>query len=309
MSAFVGGPPLAGQPEFHTGTVKSFNTGKHVVGTGTVTGFGFVSCPGKGDLYFSKEQIHPELQTCGDLAKLAGEKVCFEIRHVAGWHEGGKVQAFNLRRVTSDAWKDIAQTNPLRPGEWRCVGCGMVNFCRALASGAFFPRGRIECSRCRATKPFECDTRHDVHRAPRERSASRKRKKRRKSSSSSSSSSSRRAKKKKKKGSRKRARSKSVISSSSAGTKAKKVAAPTAAIADDHLAGKPDSPAIEAVKAEVLQKIEQMRDITDKKQRLVEWRTLLRSWHPDKNADNVEVATAVFACVQQSRALLDAPKE
>lgn len=36
-----------------------------------------------------------------------------------------------------------------------------------------------------------------------------------------------------------------------------------------------------------------------------EWRSLLRAWHPDKNPDRVEVATAVFQFLQKGKLLLD----
>ena len=32
-----------------------------------------------------------------------------------------------------------------------------------------------------------------------------------------------------------------------------------------------------------------------------EWRSLLRSWHPDKNPEKAEVATAVFQFLQKAR--------
>eukprot|EP00434_Breviolum_minutum_P013695 symbB.v1.2.012074.t1/scaffold822.1/size350215/1 len=73
-----------------TGMVKSYNR----------RGFGFIMCqaenPGKSraieqDIYFSRESLHPNLQT----SDLAGEQIQFEIHR---FHDG-KLQARNLRAL------------------------------------------------------------------------------------------------------------------------------------------------------------------------------------------------------------------
>eukprot|EP00440_Ansanella_granifera_P070926 gb/GFBE01076976.1/.p1 GENE.gb/GFBE01076976.1/~~gb/GFBE01076976.1/.p1 ORF type:complete len:155 (+),score=27.56 gb/GFBE01076976.1/:1-465(+) len=125
------------------------------------------------------------------------------------------LSASQLKQIVSAAMSDVTalssgtpQDVPLRPGEWRCVACGTINFCRALASGRFFPRGRVECKKCRAVKPYEEEghERHPAISRSRSKRKSKKKKKNKSSSSSSSdssSSSSRDKKKKKKKKKRK----------------------------------------------------------------------------------------------------------
>merc|ERR1740121_3625308 len=114
----------------------------------------------------------------------------------------------------------------------------MVNFNRALASGRFFPRARIECTRCNATKPFESDARGMVHRSPRQ---SRKRKRGTSSSSSTSESSSSSAasakkkrknkkKRKKRRQSRKRSRHRSEPRAGTSGGSVRAIANGAAAL-------------------------------------------------------------------------------
>jgi len=46
--------------------------------------------------------------------------------------------------------------------------------------------------------------------------------------------------------------------------------------------------------------------VEPKEQRIKDWRALLREWHPDKNPDRTEVATAVFQFLQKGKLLIDA---
>lgn len=62
--------------------------------------------------------------------------------------------------------------------------------------------------------------------------------------------------------------------------------------------------AIENAKREVLQQLENLKKLEPKEQRMKEWRSLLRSWHPDKNPEKAEVATAVFQFLQKGKLLL-----
>jgi len=62
--------------------------------------------------------------------------------------------------------------------------------------------------------------------------------------------------------------------------------------------------AIEDAKLEALNKLKQVQSIASKSQQTKEWRKLLKSWHPDKNQDNIEVATAVFQFLQKGKSLL-----
>jgi len=62
---------------------------------------------------------------------------------------------------------------------------------------------------------------------------------------------------------------------------------------------------VEDAKREVLQQMENLKKIEPKETRMKEWRSLLRSWHPDKNQERVEVATEVFQFLQKGKRLLN----
>ncbi|CAE7244492.1 unnamed protein product [Symbiodinium microadriaticum] len=55
---------------------------------------------------------------------------------------------------------------------------------------------------------------------------------------------------------------------------------------------------------QVLQQLENLKKVEPKEQRMKEWRSLLRSWHPDKNPEKAEVATQVFQFLQKGKLLL-----
>lgn len=110
------------------------------------------------------------------------------------------------------------------------------------------------------------------------------------SSSSSSSSSSSKPKKKK----RKKKRSSSSSSE----------------VAEAPPAASEGAPAVESdeaakAKSEVLVKLQELQKVHPKEQRQKAFRALLRSWHPDKNPERVEVATEVFQFLQKGKSLLD----
>merc|ERR1712066_254633 len=106
------------------------------------------------------------------------------------------------------------------------------------------------------------------------------------SSSSDSSSSAASSKKKKKKKRRKRS---SSSDSSSAANVSKH---------EDTVSTNPD---IETAKAEALDQLQKINSIEPKDARVKEFRALLRRWHPDKNLDRAEVATAVFQFLQKGK--------
>lgn len=56
---------------------------------------------------------------------------------------------------------------------------------------------------------------------------------------------------------------------------------------------------------EALKNLTKLQSVEPKEQRAKEWRLLLRNWHPDKNPDKVEVATAVFQFLQKGKTLLN----
>merc|ERR1712217_805282 len=60
---------------------------------------------------------------------------------------------------------------------------------------------------------------------------------------------------------------------------------------------------VDQAKAEALQKLMKIKELP-KETRLPQWRALLRAWHPDKNPDKVEIATAVFQFLQKGRKLI-----
>eukprot|EP00930_Biecheleria_cincta_P055459 TRINITY_DN41774_c0_g1_i1.p1 TRINITY_DN41774_c0_g1~~TRINITY_DN41774_c0_g1_i1.p1 ORF type:complete len:867 (-),score=126.05 TRINITY_DN41774_c0_g1_i1:65-2665(-) len=122
----------------------------------------------------------------------------------------------------------------------------------------------------------------------------------RKSSSSSSSSSSRSRKKKKKKG-------KFTSDATEAAAQAGASAAPNVA--------QPPTPAPAAAPAEdpdtamakkrVLAKLTELQKIEPKEERAKQFRALLRDWHPDKNPEKKDMATAVFQFLQKGKSLLN----
>lgn len=147
------------------------------------------------------------------------------------------------------------------------------------------------------------------------------------SESSSSHKKKRKRKKKKKKKSSSSKRSSSSSSSSSSKEKRKKKGkftstapsappAAAAAPAGGAAAGAAASPQAAAApppvedaetaqaKKRVLAKLTEMQKIEPKEARAKEFRTLLRDWHPDKNPEKKDMATAVFQFLQKGKSLL-----
>mmetsp|Transcript_23970 Transcript_23970/g.42387 ORF Transcript_23970/g.42387 Transcript_23970/m.42387 type:complete len:272 (-) Transcript_23970:346-1161(-) len=129
------------------------------------------------------------------------------------------------------------------------------------------------------------------------------------SKSSPSRSRSRSRKKKKKKKGRGRSDSSTISSSSSSGRSKKSKKGKDSASGskkDDKDDGKAaDSPEIQKAKMEVLEHLKKLQGVEPKELRTKEFRALLRNWHPDKNPENVEVATAIFQFLQKGKALLN----
>lgn len=59
---------------------------------------------------------------------------------------------------------------------------------------------------------------------------------------------------------------------------------------------------------DALAKLTKLQGVEPKESRAKEWRLLLRNWHPDKNPERVEVATAVFQFLQKGKTLLNLEK-
>lgn len=133
-------------------------------------------------------------------------------------------------------------------------------------------------------------------------------KSRRKSSTSSSNSSSSSTEKKRKhtkKAKKKKSRQRSSSSSTSSSvciTAGMKSAATIAAMKKEPVAVNPE---IEKAKHEALQRLMTLKSLEAKDARMKEWRLLLREWHPDKNPDRVEIATAVFQYLQKGKWMLE----
>jgi len=322
------GPPLGRGGGQYVGWVKSYNR----------KGFGFILCATlESDLYFSRESLHPHLQT----SDLAGEQVTFEVRRFPD----GKLQAHNLRALgdVSDfkgatakgGGRSSAGSAPKggrddedKSRDWYCGACGERNFLK-----------RFECFKCKSKRrgeeafattsvglpPRRRLSPHAGSRAMRDMLAARLQRRRsrsrscskrkgkkhqRKSESSSSSSSSGSSR-------TKRSRSRRSSSGGRSARRARSGSGDEAAAAADVGAGpgggsvvapvQKTSPEIEQAKADVLDKLLKLKEL-EKEQRMVEWRSLLRQWHPDKNPDNAEVATAVFQFLQKGKLLLDSAK-
>jgi len=132
----------------------------------------------------------------------------------------------------------------------------------------------------------------------------------RSSSSSDSSSSSRRKKKKRKKKHKKKSSSSSTSSKSKREekeTQEKNSTADSSAGAGTGSGGnaEDDSPEIAEAKNGLLKKLMDLKKVEPKEQRMRDFRALLRAWHPDKNPDRAEMATACFQFLQKGKSLMD----
>eukprot|EP00927_Polykrikos_kofoidii_P022177 TRINITY_DN20754_c0_g2_i1.p1 TRINITY_DN20754_c0_g2~~TRINITY_DN20754_c0_g2_i1.p1 ORF type:complete len:313 (-),score=36.41 TRINITY_DN20754_c0_g2_i1:170-1108(-) len=128
-------------------------------------------------------------------------------------------------------------------------------------------------------------------------------------SSTPSSSSSKSRKKssparKRKRRRRRRRRSSSTSSSSESRQRSRSRGRGTASAGEDPPTVE-TNPEVDAAKKEALVKLQDLRKLEPKEARMKEWRSLLRAWHPDKNPDRTEVATAVFQFLQKGKLLLD----
>lgn len=60
-----------------------------------------------------------------------------------------------------------------------------------------------------------------------------------------------------------------------------------------------DSPEVVTAKKGALDRIERIRNADDLEDQSKMFKKLLREWHPDKNSERVELATAVFQMLQK----------
>eukprot|EP00931_Biecheleriopsis_adriatica_P118286 TRINITY_DN93723_c0_g1_i1.p1 TRINITY_DN93723_c0_g1~~TRINITY_DN93723_c0_g1_i1.p1 ORF type:complete len:284 (-),score=93.88 TRINITY_DN93723_c0_g1_i1:8-859(-) len=136
-----------------------------------------------------------------------------------------------------------------------------------------------------------------------------KRKKSESSSSSSSSTSAKKKKKRKKDKKKKKSKSKSSASSCSSSSSVCLTGGAEKAKAAAELskeAAAASDPEVEKAKHEAFKRLVSLKTVEPKDARMKAWRALLREWHPDKNPERVEVATAVFQFLQKGKAVLDA---
>jgi len=315
-----GPPPLPANGCTLSGMVKSYNR----------KGFGFIMClngsPGCQDIYYSRENLHTSLQT----RDIPGEHVTFEIQR---FHDG-KLVAKNVRPVgvslsafhdpppraepaqrergsapSKMAPKGGRAEDEDRSRDWVCPNCKERNFVK-----------RHLCYKCQAKRPPQIDddpewatkakrsfSPHAGARAIKEQmmggGAKRARSGSASGSSSASSSRPRKKKKKKKKGKRRSSSSSSSRSRSSKSSKSSGDAADASTAASKE-AEAPKNPEVEKAKADSLQKLMKLKTVEPIQARMKEYRELLRQWHPDKNPDNIEVATAVFQFLQKAKPMI-----
>jgi len=162
--------------------------------------------------------------------------------------------------------------------------------------------GKGGAGRSRSRSRTSRKNRRSSSRRGRGRSNARSRSRRREAASKSSSSdaSSRKSRKE-----RKRSQSDSGSSSSSSDSGSGKEEGGAVASSAPQEQKEPANPEIEKAKAEVLQKLLQLQKVEPRETRVRDWRALLREWHPDKNPERTEVATAVFQFLQKGKLLID----
>eukprot|EP00930_Biecheleria_cincta_P062090 TRINITY_DN47607_c0_g1_i1.p1 TRINITY_DN47607_c0_g1~~TRINITY_DN47607_c0_g1_i1.p1 ORF type:complete len:455 (+),score=79.49 TRINITY_DN47607_c0_g1_i1:164-1528(+) len=134
------------------------------------------------------------------------------------------------------------------------------------------------------------------------------------SSSKSSSEESKKKKKKKKKDKKKKKSKKSKkggssISSTSSEKSSRSRSRSRSVEASGSAASKKESettsPAIEQAKMDALERLRKLQAIEPKDARAKAFRALLRDWHPDKNPEKQEVATAVFQFLQKGKSIIN----
>lgn len=310
-----------------TGMVKSYNK----------KGFGFIMVFGQNspDVFYTRENVSSRLMH----PDMPGEQVSFEL-----FRERGKLVAKNIRPLGDDQSKGgnkgmvgrpPEHRNPMDDGQWKCPFCGEHNFARRMecfkckiAKPQGTPVAGFSDAPTNIVTPPPPKRTFSPHAGARaiklamaggagggvgggadksdkssssspRRPAKRRPKKRRKSSSSSSSSSD---KSKKKKGrDKKRSRGRSSSSSGAKKKKSRSRSSSSGVVVEGSSSGNPE---IDKAKADALQQLTRLQSVEPKEVRMSEFRALLRQWHPDKNPERVEMATAVFQFLQKGKALM-----
>lgn len=281
------------------GTVKSYSVAK---------GFGFMTHPDiNQDIWFAKESVAAECRA----AELAGTNMYFELIRAPD----GKAQARALRPAPAGAQPGIAVLGgggPISPGPLGIRGGPQALPKRRAwsphAGSRAIKQSYQEDGGIPGQQPPEEERRT---KAPASSSPAR-------SSSHVTSESSEKSKKKKKKKDKKKGKKKKkkksksssseeVLSSSSSRSRSRKRSAGGSGVASGgkEVEKPKTSPEIEQAKLEALEKLKSLQGIESKEARAKEWRALLRVWHPDKNPDKKEVATAVFQFLQKGKTIIN----
>lgn len=145
-------------------------------------------------------------------------------------------------------------------------------------------------------------------RSRRKKKKKKKEKKKKKSSSSSSGSSEKKGKRKKKDKKRRHSDSSSEASAKSVRSDSSsevRVQEPGSAAGEEGKSENQENPEIAKAKGEALDELLALKSVEPLEARMKEWRALLRKWHPDKNPDRTEVATAVFQFLQKGKPILE----
>lgn len=277
------------------GTVKSYSP---------VKGFGFIIHPAFNlDIWFAREAVVPELRS----TDIAGNDMVFELIRAPD----GKPQARNIRPPGQCGF----------PGpKGGCLGPMCMGGKGIMIPGkAGFPVGLVnQTPKKRAWSPHAgsraiAKASKGSDEEPSEPEKPSPKKSSSEHSESESSESEKKKKKKKKKDKKKKKKKKSSSSSSDSSrsrSRKRRKEDPVDLDAEDPGAAgsakeaQKESKEVEEAKLLALQKLQKLQGVEPKENRAKEWRKLLRDWHPDKNPDKTEVATAVFQFLQKGKSLL-----
>lgn len=284
------------------GMVKSYNK----------KGFGFImllDTENAQDLYYTRENLSPKLE----LRNIPGQNVTFEAHRFPD----GKWAAVNIRPFGEDkadlyaARREAAAAGPAyfarQNAPYSSVSSGFSDRDAAGRPASASAPSRRNISPHAGSRAYKETLMAELgQRSANRRSDSPKRKRRRggrssessqkrASSDSSSSEKKRRRKKKAKKRRKSSSSSSSGCVSVAENESASKAAEPSGV---DH------GPEIDKAKSAALEELLKLRD-KPLDARMSDFRALLRKWHPDKNPDKTEVATAVFQFLQKGKSMLD----
>lgn len=242
------------------------------------------------------------------------------VLQAMGWKAGsgiGRRSEGALEPVSVQTFESAAVRRGRK--DRRCIGVAPPK--RFIDSDASESGASHSCSRSKRSSSSKSSSRASGRRKRRKR----RRKRRRSSSSSSKSSSrssssddSRKRRRRKLRRARMRATQSPPKAKPASGADAGKSgtagpgsagAAPGAAGAAGPAVPVPQAPVNEPpeiahAKKQVLAKLTMLKNVEPKEQRAKQFRELLRQWHPDKNPERIEMATAVFQFLQKGKSLL-----